>query len=113
MRNNDVENLLVHVEKSLVNIKNAYDQSLISAPAREIIAPPGEISIDGIPVEFDPNTGIPHQTSGLEVIVITWVSFVFQDTSIEVYPLLQIALNKTREASRKLYKKLKDTPPMS
>ena len=28
MRSNDVENLLAHVEKSLVNIKSTYDQSL-------------------------------------------------------------------------------------
>ncbi len=84
----------------------------ISAPAGEIIAPPGEISIDGIPVEFDLNTGIPHQTSGLEVMVTTWVSFVFQDTSIEVYPLLQIALNKIKEASRKLYEKIKEAGPI-
>lgn len=83
----------------------------ISAPAGEIIAPAGAISIDGIPVEFDLNTGIPHQTSGLEVMVTTWVRFVFQDTNIEVYPLLQIALNKIREASRKLYEKIKEAGP--
>ncbi len=82
---------------------------VISAPAGEIIAPPGEISIDGIPVEFDLKTGIPHQTSGLEVVVTTWVSFVFQDTNIEVYPLLQTSFNKIRQASRNLYEKIKET----
>ena len=28
MRDKDIKNLLAHVEKSLVNIKNTYDQSL-------------------------------------------------------------------------------------
>ena len=28
MRDNDIKNLLAHVEKSLVNIKSTYDQSL-------------------------------------------------------------------------------------
>lgn len=85
----------------------------ISAPAGGIIALSGEISIAGIPVKFDLNTGIPHQTSGLEVAVTTWVSFVFQGTSVEVYPLLQTAFNKIKYISGQLYKKLKDTPPMS
>lgn len=85
----------------------------ISAPAGAIAAEPGAISINGVPIEFNPNTGIPYQTSELEVAVTTWVSFVFQGTSVEVYPLLQTAFNNIKQISEQLYKKLKDTLPMS
>jgi hypothetical protein len=78
----------------------------ISAPAGAIKAPPGAISIGGAPVIFDPITGIPMKTPGLEVSVTTWVSFVFQDTNVQVYPLLVIALREIRETSEKLYKEL-------
>jgi hypothetical protein len=76
----------------------------ISAPAGAIKAPPGAISIGGAPVIFDPITGIPIQTPGLEVSVTTWVSFMFKDTNVQVYPLLSIALREIRETSEKLYK---------
>lgn len=78
----------------------------ISAPAGAIKAPPGAISIGGAPVVFDPRTGIPMQTPGLEVSVTTWVSFVFQDTSVQVYPLLATALREIRKTSEKLYEEL-------
>jgi len=78
----------------------------ISAPAGAIKAPSGAISIGGVPVVFDPRTGIPMQTPGLEVSVTTWVSFVFQDTSVQVYPLLATALRESRKTSEKLYGEL-------
>jgi hypothetical protein len=46
------------------------------------------------------------QTPGLEVSVTTWVSFVFQDTSVQVYPLLATALREIRKTSEKLYEEL-------
>jgi hypothetical protein len=82
----------------------------ISALAGAITAPPGAISIDGIPIEFDQNTGIPYQTSGLEVAVTTWVNFVFQGTTVEVYPILQTAFNKIKQLSEQLYKIIKVPP---
>ena len=78
----------------------------ISAPAGAIKAPPGAISIGGVPVVFDPRTGIPLQTPGLEVSVTTWVSFVFQDTRVQVYPLLETVQREIRKTSENLYKEL-------
>ena len=76
--------------------------SVIEAPAGEIKAPPGEITINGIPISFDV-MGIPKETPGLQIEVITWVSFVFKDTSIEVYPFLMKAFHQIREISKKIY----------
>jgi len=78
--------------------------SIISAPAGAIEALPGAISINGIPITFDTTTGIPQQTPNLEISVITWVSFKFQNTNIEVYPLLMTAFIKIKEASKGLYR---------
>ncbi len=78
----------------------------ISASAKAIKAAPGKIRIGGIPITFDPNTGIPQQTPGLDLSVTTWVSFVFQDTRVEVYPLLMTAFREIRETSKKLYEKI-------
>lgn len=78
----------------------------ISAPAGAIKAPPGAISIGGAPVVFDPNTGIPLQTPGLEVSIMTWVSFLFSDTNVQVYPLLSTAVERIRATSKKLYEEL-------
>lgn len=78
----------------------------ISAPAGAIKAPPGAISIGGAPVVFDPNTGIPLQTPDLEVSVVTWVSFAFSGTDVQVYPLLATAVEKIRATSIKLYEEL-------
>ena len=77
----------------------------ISAPAGSITAAPGDISIDNIPITFD-SDGIPQQTSELEVTITTWVSFVFQDTSVEVYPLLMKAFYKIKKLSETLYEKI-------
>lgn len=82
--------------------------SLISAPAHEIQAGPGDILFGEIPIIFDPKTGIPQQTPGLDIEVITWVSFMFQGTKIEVYPFLLIAFQKVSELSKNLYEMLKD-----
>ena len=76
--------------------------SVIEAPAGEIKAPPGEITINGIPISFDV-MGIPKETPGLQIEVITWVSFVFKDMSIEVYPFLMKAFHQIREISKKIY----------
>ena len=54
----------------------------ITAPAGAIKAPPGAISIGGRPLVFDEASGIPLQTSGLEVKVTTWIDFKFQNTDI-------------------------------
>ena len=78
----------------------------ISAPAGAIKAPPGAISIGRAPVVFDPNSGIPLQTPSLDVSVTTWVSFVFQGTDVQVYPLLATSTENIRAASIKLYKEL-------
>lgn len=78
----------------------------ISAPADAIKAPPGAISIGEAPVIIDPNTGIPLQTPNLDVNVTTWVSFVFQGTNVQVYPLLATSTENIRATSIKLYEEL-------
>ena len=79
----------------------------ISAPAGAIKAPPGAISIGGAPVVFDPTTGVPLQTPGIDVEVTTWVSFKFKDSHVEVYPLLETAARGVRRTSELLYEELK------
>ncbi|NGX51910.1 MAG: hypothetical protein KR126chlam5_00199 [Candidatus Anoxychlamydiales bacterium] len=78
---------------------------VISAPAGSITAAPGDISIDNIPITFD-SDWIPQQTAELEVTITTWVSFVFQDTNVEVYPLLMKAFYKIKKLSETLYEKI-------
>ncbi|NGX31127.1 MAG: hypothetical protein K940chlam8_00487 [Chlamydiae bacterium] len=79
----------------------------ISALAGAITTSQGAtISINGVPVTFDPNTWIPLQTSGLEVAVIEWVDFVFKDTNIKVYPLMMTVFHKIEEISKKFYEKM-------
>jgi hypothetical protein len=90
-------------EKQTFQVGRAGGGVAISAPAGAIHAPPGAISIGGVPVIFDPRTGVPLQTPGLEVNVTTWVSFVFKDTKFQVHPLLSIAQHEIRETAKKLY----------
>jgi len=91
------------------NIKKSFQVGLpgkgpsISAPAGAIIASPGSIRIGNHPVIFDPNTGIPIQTPGLEVKVTVWVSFLFADTLIEVLPLLQLATKEIEQVAHDTY----------
>ncbi len=75
----------------------------ISAPAGAIKAPPGAIRIGNQPIIFNPRTGIPMQTPGLDVKVTTWVSFLFADTHIEVFPLLRLATNEIEKIASDIY----------
>lgn len=76
---------------------------IISGPAGSFC---GDISVDGIPILFDPNTGLPIQTPETKVSITIWVSFLFQGTDVEVYPLLKIAFHKIKKLSEELYKKI-------
>lgn len=93
-------------ERKSYKIGRAGGGPTISAPAGAIKAPPGAISIGGAPVTFDPSTGIPVQTPGLDVQVVTWVSFKFKDTNVEVYPLIEAATTAIRRTSEQLYEEL-------
>lgn len=93
----------VRTSQKIYSIGFRDNDPIISAPAGAIDAPPGAISINKIPITFNTSTGIPQQTDELKVAVITWVSYKFQNTNIEVYPLLMIALAKIKETSKKLY----------
>ncbi len=75
----------------------------ISASAGAIKAPPGAISIENIPIQFDPTTGIPKETPGLEISIKTWVCFLFQGTKRKVYPLLETAFHRIEAMSEKFY----------
>jgi hypothetical protein len=75
----------------------------ISAPAGAIKAPPGAIRIGNQPVIFDPDTGIPYPTPGLEVEVTAWISFLFTDTNVEVLPLLKLAHKEIESLAKNLY----------
>lgn len=80
--------------------------NILSGPAGAIEAEPGAICINEIPITFDPKTGIPQQTPGLDIEVITWISFMFQGTKIEVYPFLLVVFRKINDFSKELYDKI-------
>ena len=104
--NQKKHNLLLpqeRVTQTTYDIKASDGEVIISAPAGEIEAPPGEIAIEGIPISFDPKTGIPLETDGLNIGLTIWVSFVFQDTKIQVFPLLVTALEEIKKLSNNLY----------
>lgn len=76
---------------------------VISALAGAITAPPGAIRIGGKPVIFDSNTGIPFPSTGLDVKITRWVTFVFKDTHVEVIPLLEVSMKEIDQLSSEIY----------
>lgn len=78
-------------------------KTAISAPAGAIKAPPRAIRIGNQPVIFDPSTGIPYPTPGLQVEVTTWISFRFTDTKLEVLSLLKLAHKEIKSLAKDLY----------
>lgn len=76
---------------------------VISALAGAITAPPGAIRIGGEPIFFDPNTGIPISSTGLDVQIYRWVNFIFEDTQTEVLPILELAIKEIDQLASKIY----------
>lgn len=92
-----------HVVRQTYQVGPRGGDAAISAPAGSIKAPPGAIRIGNQPVIFDPNTGIPIPTPGLDVKVTTWVGFRFADTGVEVFPLLQLATKEVEKLANDIY----------
>ena len=93
----------IRTENQTYSVGLRNKSAAISAPARAIKAPPGAISIENNPIQFDPTTGIPKEKPGLEISVKTWVSFLFQGTKRKVYPLLETAFHRIEAMSEKFY----------
>jgi len=93
-------------ERKAYTVGSKDGSASISAPAGAIEAPPGAIHIGSGAVVFDPDTGVPLQTPGLDVKVTTWVDFKFADTDISVLPLLKSAREAIEKAYDELYKEL-------
>lgn len=93
-------------ERKMYKVGLEGEGPAISAPAGAIKAPPGAIRIGGRPVVFDPESGVPLQTPGLDVKITVWVDFKFESTEVSVLPLLQTARDGIEKVSKDLYAEL-------
>ena len=94
----------VETKRFEVGLRGLNKSPVISAPAGSIKAPPGSIRIGNVPVNIDPNTGIPIPTRDLDVKVTTWISFKFSGTQISVLPFLNKSVSEIEKYVTELYR---------